>query len=177
MPNWKKNYSTEDLDASDIPDGKQPTIKIVAIGSKDVGGQRKMQVTFEASPGFKAHLAKVCDPLPAKTSWLAAKTCGHCLAAMFGENTDGWIGKTIVIQSEQVDAFGETVEAIRVYGSPDLPRDKTIRVRQGKKKVNVALHATAKPATAPKCDRSDAAHAGTPCTASDCVLAPQPVTT
>lgn len=139
MGNWKKHYSTEHLDATDIPDGRTVTVKIVRVGDVDLDGEngreRKMLVTFEPSEAF----GKVCS----KHTWAAAKTCGHCLAAMWGADDAAWIGKRVTLGVEQVDAFGDLVDAVRVKGSPDLQAPVTIRVKQGRKKVVIKLVPTA----------------------------------
>ena len=145
--NWKKHYSTEHLDATDIPDGRTVTVKIVRIADVELDGEkgkeRKMLVTFEPSAAFGAQCGK--------RTWAAAKTCGHCLAAMFGPDDEAWIGKRITLGVEQVDAFGEMCDAVRVKGSPDITAPISIRVKQGRRKVLIKLTvtATAKPAPPP----------------------------
>ena len=138
MANWKKNYSSEHLDAADIPDGRSVTVSIVKIGTVELMGEKgkeqKMLVTFTSSPQFRA----LCP----KSTWVAAKTCGYCLAAMFGNDDAAWIGKRVTLHSEEVEAFGDITEAVRVKGSPDIAAPVTIRVKQGRKKVMIKLTPT-----------------------------------
>ena len=46
------------------------------------------------------------------------KTNAKNVAAIYGTNTDGWIGKSITLMSAWVDYQGQTVEAIRIRPAP-----------------------------------------------------------
>ena len=76
-------------------------------------------------------------------------TNGQCIRAMFGRKVQEWIGKRVTFCAEQ-DKFGrETVDAVRVWGSPALqqnmqvdivlprkkPRPRTLRAAQNGKKT------------------------------------------
>lgn len=161
MGHWKKHYSTEHLDAADIieiPEG-QAHIKIAGIGDVTLEGEKgtekKAVIHFHPGPAMTA--AGVT-----KTSWVAAKTCGYCLEAMFGPDTDNWIGKRVTLRSERVSAFGDVTDAVRVMGSPDLAAPKTIRVRAGKKKATITLVPTNDGALAVRGNGSAAARPTTP---------------
>lgn len=52
-----------------------------------------------------------------------------------------WQGKRITIFPTQCQLGGETVDCIRVWGSPDLPADKEVMVKAGLKRVAWKLHA------------------------------------
>ena len=61
-------------------------------------------------------------------------TNGQCLRAIFGRKVQDWVGKRVTFCSES-DRFGrETVDAIRVYGSPDLTADMTVEINLPRKK-------------------------------------------
>jgi hypothetical protein len=61
------------------------------------------------------------------------KTNGHCLKAMFGRETDAWIGKRITLYPlEYKTEFSDL--AIRVRGSPDLQSSVTFTLKLPKKK-------------------------------------------
>jgi hypothetical protein len=130
MGNWKKNYSSEHLEAADLPEGRQVNVKIVAVGAVDLEGdkgtkQKKGLITFEPSPGF----GQVCR----KRTWVAAKTCGYQLAKMFGADDQAWVGKWVTLYAAQVN--GE--EALRIAGSPDIKSPCHVYVREfggGKRK-------------------------------------------
>lgn len=67
-----------------------------------------------------------------------------------GASLKTWIGKRITLYPTQCQLGGETVDCIRVWGSPDLPADKDILVQQGLKKVTMKLHAVGGPTEAAK---------------------------
>lgn len=75
------------------------------------------------------------------------KTNGLCLRKMFGNKPMEWIGKRVTFVPE-VDKFGsETVDAIRIQGSPDLERALEIEIKMPKRKAKKRrLIVTGKPA-------------------------------
>lgn len=67
------------------------------------------------------------------------RTNGECLKAMFGRNTDDWLGKRVVLYPAPYQ--GET--AIRVWGSPDLAADMEVMVTLPRKKpFSMTMHWT-----------------------------------
>jgi hypothetical protein len=65
------------------------------------------------------------------------KTNGTCLKAMFGTKPVEWIGKRVTFCSEK-DRFGkDTVDAIRIKGSPDLVEDIDVVIKMPKKKDKI----------------------------------------
>lgn len=86
--------------------------------------------------------------------WQINKTCGLALKAMFGSDLSKWIGRRVTLFPTTDKFGGETVEAIRVRGSPDIDRNITFTLKLQKKKPRqVTLVKTdpkaASPATAP----------------------------
>jgi hypothetical protein len=73
------------------------------------------------------------------------KTNGLCLRAMFGSDLSAWIGKRITLCSEK-DKFGrDTVDAVRVYGSPDIADTMTVEIKLPKRAAKTrTLHFTGK---------------------------------
>jgi hypothetical protein len=69
--------------------------------------------------------------------WLANVTNATCIAAMFGDETDKWLGKRVVVGPERVMAFGKWELGVRVRGSPDLAAPVTVRLKLRKKKEQV----------------------------------------
>ena len=62
------------------------------------------------------------------------KTNGLCLRKMFGNKPLEWIGKRVTFVPE-LDKFGsETVDAIRIQGSPDIAKAIEIEIRMPRKK-------------------------------------------
>lgn len=61
-------------------------------------------------------------------------TNGQCLRSLFGRKVADWVGKKIWLAPES-DQFGrETVEAVRVYGSPSLHGDLEIEITLPRKR-------------------------------------------
>ena len=126
MGYWKKHFSSKHLDSGDLAEGQKAAIKIVGIGDADTDetdGEKKMMIRFQ--PG--AEFAKTCK----KTTWVCSLTVGYQLEAMFGEDDANWIGKIIVVYSAKIKGG----EAVRIYGSPQIDREITVKVRDfgGKK--------------------------------------------
>src|SRR5689334_12536729 len=99
---YRLMYPSEFLNAADLLDKDVAvTIKSIAIEEvPGVDGQKKKKpvLTFE---GKQKRL-----PLP--------KCCAKVIAAKFGKDTEGWVGKRITLYPTEVMAFGQMVEAVRV---------------------------------------------------------------
>ena len=93
----KSVFSGETLKASDLQDREIPVI-IAGIEMKKFDNGNKLVLRFE---GKKKTL--VCN-----------KTNANRIAAMYGPNTDLWIGNEITLYSDKVDFQGELVDAIRI---------------------------------------------------------------
>ena len=77
------------------------------------------------------------------------RTNGLCLRAMFGARVADWIGKRVTFACEQ-DKFGrDTVDAIRIVGSPDIAGPVEVQIVMPKKapKVRRLVVTGAGPAT------------------------------
>jgi len=79
------------------------------------------------------------------------RTNGESIKAMFGRETDNWIGKKVTIWPAQInDSFtGERIPAIRVRGSPDLGADKEFTAKIGRKIVTMKVQRTGTKAAKP----------------------------
>lgn len=64
------------------------------------------------------------------------------LRAMFGKKPQEWVGHSVTLQPELVDAFGERVEAVRVAGSPDIAADIRVDEPFGRGRLKRTLHPT-----------------------------------
>lgn len=64
------------------------------------------------------------------------RTNGECLKAMFGRETNNWVGKRVTLWAAPYhdNTTGEDTTCIRVRGSPDLPADKTFELKLARKK-------------------------------------------
>lgn len=69
--------------------------------------------------------------------WLCNVTNVRCLVAMFGEETDAWIGKRVTVYPERVMAFGEWTLGVRLRGSPDIAKPVSVKLKLRKKKEQV----------------------------------------
>ncbi len=61
-------------------------------------------------------------------------TNGQCIKAMFGKSVQAWVGKRITLVPETAKFGGETVDAIRIKGSPDIEKDIEVEIRMPRKK-------------------------------------------
>ena len=79
------------------------------------------------------------------------KTNAFCIYRMFGGNPSSWLGKKITIYPTTTKFGRNTVDCIRVWGSPDIAEDMEITVPQGRKKAwETVMHKVAvKGASAP----------------------------
>ena len=69
------------------------------------------------------------------------KTNGECLRRMFGNNPHAWIGKRVTLFPSTTKFGRDTVDCIRIWGSPDLDADMPITVPQGRKKaLEMVMH-------------------------------------
>ncbi len=106
--------------------GKDVTLTIAKVFLEDMpddksGGVRaKGIVAFEKTPKH----------------WVLNKTNATCLRAMFGRETDEWIGKRVTLYpAPYQDPFtGEMGTAIRVRGSPDITVSKPVEIKMHKRK-------------------------------------------
>ena len=79
------------------------------------------------------------------------KTNAFCLYRMFGSDPHSWLDKRITIYPTTTKFGRETLDCIRVWGSPDIAEDLPITVPQGRKKAwETIMHrvASKKPQTA-----------------------------
>jgi len=85
--------------------------------SKDGGVEERVAIAFRETPRQLA----------------VNQTNGQCIKAMFGA-PDAWVGKRVTLYPTTTQLGTETVEAIRVRGSPDLAQDMTCTVKLKKKR-------------------------------------------
>jgi len=84
---------------------------------------------------------------------VACKTNGICLREMFGPNPQDWVGKLVTFYAgtDRNPSTGKMEPCVRVWGSPELERDRTISIVLPKKKPKTAvMHAVRKGAPATK---------------------------
>jgi hypothetical protein len=69
-----------------------------------------------------------------KKALVLNRTNAQCLIALWGYETDQWVGKRVTLFPATVQAFGAEELAIRVRGSPDLKKDMPIEINLPRKK-------------------------------------------
>lgn len=70
---------------------------------------------------------------------VVCKTNGICVREMFGSKVSGWTGKRITIYPTKVPFGPKQVDAIRVYGSPDIPVPVEVSARIGRKQFKATM--------------------------------------
>ena len=79
-------------------------------------------------------------------------TNGQLIRALFGRAVPSWHGRKITLYKGQVEHGSQKGEpAVRIWGSPELERDRTVEVRLPRKRpMQITLHAVrGKDASAP----------------------------
>lgn len=68
--------------------------------------------------------------------WVLNRTNAECLKAMWGRETDAWIGKRVTLYPEPYtdQQTGEVTTAIRVFGSPDIAQSITATISLPRKR-------------------------------------------
>ena len=90
-------FSGEYLTAADLQ-GQEHAVVIAGVEMKKFDDGNKLMISFQ---GRKKNL-------------VANKTNSNRIAMMYGDDTDGWIGKEVLLYVDWVDYQGKTVEAIRI---------------------------------------------------------------
>lgn len=89
----------------------------------DKGKERKPVVILRE---LEARKLKGEQGIPAK--WVLNRTCAKVIAQLYGHETADWIGKRITLFPTTCQAFGATVDCIRVR--PAVPADKPSKKRE-----------------------------------------------
>jgi len=117
--NWRQHFGGRFINADSLgADGDIWTVHDVQIEDiKDPDGKdsrRKLVVYFtEHGKG-----------------WVPAKVSAACLGAMFGDDTEDWLGKRVHLYKDpRVKVGGRTVGGVRVKGSPDIAQTMRIKVQ------------------------------------------------
>lgn len=113
--------------------GRDVTMTIKAVVLEELEGikgkQQKGLVSFEERP----------------LQWVLNRTNASALKAMFGRETNAWVGKRVTLYPAPFRdmSTGEDTTAIRVRGSPDISKDMTFELALPRKKpVTVKLMKT-----------------------------------
>jgi hypothetical protein len=104
--------------------GKPVTLTIKSVAREELESE-------DGSAQFKAIVAFA----ETARQWVLIKTNAQCLVAMFGPDTDDWIGKRVTLYPEH-DASGlsDSGLCIRVKGSPDLKHEIEATIKLPRRK-------------------------------------------
>lgn len=112
MPDYRKMFDSEYLANWDLED--DTTVEISKVVAGEVGGQHGETKSKRPVIYFKS----------ARKGMVLNKTNGKIIAGMYGNLTEKWIGKSITLFVTQCEAFGETVDCIRVR--PTVPKREEV---------------------------------------------------
>jgi hypothetical protein len=107
-----------------------------------------VNLDIEVLEGEKGREPKVVGTFagPNKTfDHVIPKTVGFCLKRMFGNNPREWIGKWVTLYPTTTKFGRETVDCVRVWGSPHINSDMAITIPQGRRKPLEAVMHKVKP--------------------------------
>lgn len=134
LPNsYSEMYPNRFLKA-DLLKGQKVTLTVKdIIGEELTGDDEKSQL--------KWILRFVERPL----ELVIPKVNGECFRRMFGNDPHTAIGKRVTLFPTKTKAFGQVVDCIRIWGSPDLEADMPISVRDGggRKRKEMVMHKVA----------------------------------
>ena len=117
---------------SDLLKGRKVTLTIRDIDVEELTGENNKKEP-------KVVMKFVERPL----ELVVPKTNGYCCKRMWGNNPHDWIGKRITLFPSTTKFGRDTVDCIRIFGSPDIPEDMPITVPQGRKKsLEMVMHKT-----------------------------------
>ena len=109
---------------ADMLKGQKVTVTIVKILGEDLVGENNKSKSEWVVKIKERPLELVLN-----------KTNGFCLYRMFGSDPHSWIDKRITIYATTTKFGRETLDCIRIWGSPDISEDLPITVPQGRKKA------------------------------------------
>jgi hypothetical protein len=121
--NWKAMFKGDFISAVEF-DGKSPTLTIAKANMTEVFDEKTGRDKAKGTIWFKE----------IDRGWIVNKTNALCLVGMFGEETDGWVGKRVTLFAKLVKFGPKTEPGIRVKGSPDLKAPLTVTVKLPKKR-------------------------------------------
>jgi len=131
LPNsYSEMYPNRFLKA-DLLKGQKVTLTVKnIIGEELTGDDEKKQL--------KWILQFVERPL----ELVIPKVNGECFRRMFGNDPHSGVGKRVTLFPTKTKAFGQVVDCIRIWGSPDIPEDMPISVRDGgsRKRKEMVMH-------------------------------------
>ena len=98
MPRFSQAFPSRFLKAADL-NGREHHLRIAGVEQEEVGTPPKPALVVSFANRSK--------------SWVLNKTNGSLLAAAYGDDTDGWINRDVILFETVVDYRGTSVPAIR----------------------------------------------------------------
>jgi hypothetical protein len=108
---YRTMFESDYLTATEFK-GRTPTFTITGVALKklpnpETGEERtKGVIAFREVP----------------KGWVMNRTNAQCLAAMFGGDTEAWVGKRVTLHAVEVQVGPKKDMGIRVVGSPDIEK-------------------------------------------------------
>ena len=138
--NWEAMFQSDYIRAVDfgtrIFNGEIAEVRLCKLEDEKTGKEKDKGVVF-----FKGQ----------PKGWVLCKTNAICLAAMFGPDTEAWVGKHVTLYSATVSVGKEKKPGIRVKGSPDLPKPLPVEIKLPRKKAfTMTMQVTGKTAPTPE---------------------------
>lgn len=100
---WKQNFNYKYTGAYELKSGETKTLTIKRTCTEDV-----MSTTGQKQMCFVAYFEGHTKPM------VLNKTNCKTIGKLYTPIIENWIGKQIIVESKQVKAFGDVVDAIRV---------------------------------------------------------------
>jgi len=107
-----------------------PTFRIAEVRREEVEDPEKPQQRRQKLVVYGLSLQGRERP------WIVCKTSAILLAAMLGDDVDGWPGRAVTLGfDDTVTVDGKKVGGVRPIGAPDLPREMTVQVKLPRRKA------------------------------------------
>jgi hypothetical protein len=107
-----------------------PTFRIAEVRREEVEDPEKPQQRRQKLVVYGLSLQGRERP------WIVCKTSAILLAAMLGDDVDGWPGRAVTLGfDDTVTVDGKRVGGVRPIGAPDLLREMTVQVKLPRRKA------------------------------------------
>lgn len=129
---WRAAFKGEYITAAELGN-KAATIRIRACRIIALESTKPGQDEDSANKKMKDRLVVFFDG--SDRGWVVPRTNAICIAAMFGNDTHGWIGKRVTIHGELVQVGPKKDLGIRVVGSPDIAEQIRVEIKLPRRKA------------------------------------------
>lgn len=129
--------------------GKEPTLTIERVTLEEVEQLKPVDSDEGVSSKTRNRIVVYFREAKGGRGWLLNRTNAECLKALWGRETDEWLGKRVTLYAPQVRVGPKMEPGIRVKGSPDIEEPLRAEVKLPRRKAQVVtLHPTSKKAAA-----------------------------